>query len=227
MESIAVRQRLDDLIRAHGDDYASISRLLGRNPTYVQQFIKRGVPRRLSEEDRRRLAAHFNVPEQSLGGPEIRVGRAMPAAGRAARRADDFVQIAYYDVGASAGPGGFAEDMPAQPSLAFQARFIRELASGSLEALSVIRVQGDSMWPTLSDGDEILVDAHDAAERLRDGIYVLKVDDALLVKRLALNPIGRTLTIKSDNETYPSWPDCDPVTVTIIGRVIWVGRRLP
>ncbi|MFA9200485.1 MAG: DUF72 domain-containing protein, partial [Cypionkella sp.] len=34
-----------------------------RNPTYIQQFIKRGVPRRLSEEDRRRLAAHFGVGE--------------------------------------------------------------------------------------------------------------------------------------------------------------------
>ena len=35
----------------------------------------------------------------------------------------------------------------------------------------------------LNAGDDILVDLGDAAERLRDGIYVLRVDDALVVKR--------------------------------------------
>ena len=45
--------------------------------------------------------------------------------------------------------------------------------------LSIIRVEGDSMAPTLNAGDDILVDPADCAERLRDGIYVLRVDEAL------------------------------------------------
>jgi phage repressor protein C with HTH and peptisase S24 domain len=81
------------------------------------------------------------------------------------------------------------------------------------------------MVPTLADGDQILVDTDDR-ERLRDGIYVLRTDDALLVKRLSVNPATRRLTIRSDNDAYPSWDDCDPTAVTVIGRVIWVGRRL-
>ncbi len=52
MDSIAIRKRLDELIATRGEDYASLSRRLGRNPTYIQQFVKRGVPRRLSETDR-------------------------------------------------------------------------------------------------------------------------------------------------------------------------------
>jgi len=64
-----VRSGLDALIRESGEDYSSVSRLLGRNSAYIQQFIKRGTPRRLSEEDRRKLAAFFRVPEQRLGGP--------------------------------------------------------------------------------------------------------------------------------------------------------------
>src|SRR3546814_2525614 len=55
-------------------------------------------------------------------------------------------------------------------------------------ALSIIRVAGDSMAPTLIDGDDILVDGGDAAGRLRDGIYVLRMDDALMVKRIARAP---------------------------------------
>ena len=50
----------------------------------------------------------------------------------------------------------------------------------------MIRVAGDSMAPTLGDGDDILVDRGDGAERLRDGIYVLRLDGALVVKRLVL-----------------------------------------
>ncbi len=82
------------------------------------------------------------------------------------------------------------------------------------------------MAPTLSHGDEILVDGSDAAARLREGIYVLRVEDALVVKRVALNPASRRISITSDNEAYPSWPDCDPAAVDVVGRVVRVGRRL-
>jgi DNA-binding IclR family transcriptional regulator len=70
MDSIAIRKRLDELIASRGEDYASLSRRLGRNPTYIQQFVKRGVPRRLSETDRRMLAQHFGISERLLGGPD-------------------------------------------------------------------------------------------------------------------------------------------------------------
>lgn len=68
-----IRSSLDKLIRARGEDYASISRLLGRNPAYIQQFIKRGTPRRLSEDDRQTLAAYFRVPEEQFGKPLLPV----------------------------------------------------------------------------------------------------------------------------------------------------------
>ena len=82
------------------------------------------------------------------------------------------------------------------------------------------------MAPTLSDGDEILVDRGDVGDRLRDGIYVLRIDDALVVKRVALNPAARTLSIRSDNPAYPGWPDCDLAAVDLVGRVVWAGRRI-
>jgi len=86
MDSTAIRTRLDALIASRGEDYASLSRLLGRNASYVQQFIKRGVPRRLSESDRRILASHFGIAEHLLGGP-TEEGRAIlprPGLARAA-----------------------------------------------------------------------------------------------------------------------------------------------
>lgn len=225
VDSSVVRKRLAELIAASGANYASLSRLLGKNPTYIQQFVKRGVPRRLSETDRRLLALHFGVAERLLGGPDeadVRVHLSRP--GRVSH-AGDYVLIPELAIGASAGPGAEPGSEAPLAAIAFQARWIRSVASGRAEALSVIHVEGDSMLPTLADGDQILVDTDDR-DRLRDGIYVLRTDGALLVKRLSVNPATRRLTIGSDNDAYPSWHDCDPASVAVIGRVVWVGRHI-
>lgn len=68
------REALDGLIVERGETYASISRLLGRNSAYIQQFIKRGSPARLDQSDIALLALHFDVPPEVLGGKE-RKGR--------------------------------------------------------------------------------------------------------------------------------------------------------
>jgi phage repressor protein C with HTH and peptisase S24 domain len=205
------RAALRRLIEERGEDYAGLSRLIGRNPAYIQQYIARGSPRRLAEADRRLLARYFGVDETVLGGPEA--GRGVQAVPR-------------LDIGAAAGAGAFDGDERAQAHFAFDPEWLRRLARGAPDLLSIIRVAGDSMAPTLADGDDILVDRGDGPERVRDGVYVLRMDDALVVKRLALNPAARTLTIRSDNPAYPSWPDCDPAAVEIVGRVVWAGRRI-
>jgi hypothetical protein len=209
------RRVLERLIRERGEDYAGLSRLLGRNAAYVQQYIKRGTPRRLAEGDRRLLARYFGVDEALLGGPD------------SSRESDvGLVSVPRLDVGASAGPGSLDAEESRLGRIGFDPQWLRRLGVGDRGALSVIRVQGDSMAPTLSDGDEILVDRADAAERLRDGIYVLRIEESLVVKRLALSPAGRRVSVRSDNDAYPSWPDCDPATIDLVGRVVWMGRRL-
>lgn len=209
------RLALERLIRERGEDYVGLSRLLGRNAAYVQQYIKRGTPRRLAEDDRRLLARYFGVDEGLLGGPG---GRAEAEPG--------LVSVPRLDVGVSAGPGALDADERRLGRIAFDRQWLRRLGIGDGDALSVIRVQGDSMSPTLSDGDEILVDRADTADRLRDGIYVLRIDEALVVKRLALSPASGRVSVRSDNDAYPGWPDCDPATIEVVGRVVWVGRRL-
>jgi Peptidase S24-like len=207
------RAALARLIKEKGEDYAGLSRLIGRNPAYIQQFIKRGSPRRLAEADRRILARYFGVDEAMLGAPEREPMRGLRPVPR-------------LDVGAAAGAGAFDGDERGGGHIAFDPAWLRRVARGAPELLSIIRVAGDSMVPTLTDGDDILVDRGDAVARLRDGIYVLRIEGALVVKRLSLNPAARTLSIRSDNPAYPGWPDCDPDAVDIVGRVVWAGRKL-
>ena len=215
MES--ARITLQRLIEERGEDYSGLSRLLGRNAAYVQQYIKRGSPKRLAEEDRRKLARYFNIDEALLGGESAARGEAEATAS---------VSVPLLDVGASAGAGAAVEGERTRAHVSFDPAWLRKVASGGPDGLSIIRVDGDSMLPTLAHGDEILVDRCDGRQRLRDGIYVLRLEGALMVKRLAFNPVNRSVTISSDNSAYPSWADCDPAKVELVGRAIWVGRRL-
>jgi hypothetical protein len=207
------RATLERLIAEKGEDYAALSRLIGRNPAYVQQYIKRGTPRRLAEEDRRLLADYFGIDEALLGG---RPGGGAEAA--------DLVSVARLDVGASAGAGALGDQERALGRIGFDRQWLRRIGVARGGQLSVIRVQGDSMVPTLADGDEILVDHEDGAGRLRDGIYVLRIEGALVVKRVAVSPAG--ISVRSDNPAYPVWPECDPADIDLVGRVVWFGRRL-
>lgn len=216
MADIDQRGVLERLIRDRRDDYANLSRLLGRNPAYVQQFVKRGVPRKLDEGDRRRLAAYFGIADTELGGP-------VPSAPAGKSR---LKPIPRYALGASAGPGALHEDERPVAHIGFDPAWLRRLGASGPDDLSIIRVEGDSMFPALGDGDDILVDRGDGATGLRDGIYVLRRDDALIVKRLAIHPATRRITVGSDNPAHPTWPDCDPASIDVIGRVIWAGRKI-
>lgn len=210
---------LDRLIRERGETFSAISRLIGRNPAYIQQFVKRGTPRKLDECDRRLLARYFDVDEALLGGPEEPSRQLTQSADR------DLIVVPRLALDASAGPGAVTKDEISVSALAFDIRWLHALG-GKPDMLSIIRVKGESMCPTLNDGDDIMVDRSDGVEHLRDGIYVLRIDDALMVKRLARTPHRNRLSIRSDNSLYSCWDDVDPAEITIIGRIIWAGRCL-
>jgi hypothetical protein len=215
------RLALEALIVERREDYAGLSRLLGRNPAYVQQYVKRGSPRRLAERDRQLLARYFGVGEDRLGGPPLVA--TPPAPARPARRTrPDVVMVPRLRLEASAGPGREVADERRGPPLPFAAATLRDMGAAGVEALSLVRVQGDSMLPTLADGDDILVDTKDAADRLREGVYVLRLGDGLLVKRIAVAP-GGALSVLSDNPAGPRWTDVDRREVHVIGRVLWSG----
>ena len=207
------RAVLERLCAERGEDFAGLSRMLGRNPAYIQQFVRRGVPKRLGEAERRKLARYFSISESLLGGPADE-----PVGG--------LVPVKRSPVRASAGPGAIPYDQAGKAYFAFDESWLKSLTASPSGRLSIIRVEGDSMAPTLNAGDDILVDLGDCDERLRDGIYVLRADEALVVKRLALHPAGRRVTVQSDNPAYPDWPDCGIDEINCIGRVIWAGRKI-
>lgn len=222
------RSRLLALSAQRGVSLAALSELIGRNISYLQQFVRKGSPRKLEENDRRVLAHFLGVDEAELGGPvadgallrQISTQR-MPLSGNGGPKRADWLEIPRLGLGASAGPGSVVREEAAVGQIRFSARWLK---SQGLEpgALTVIAVEGDSMEPTLRDGDEILVDR--SPRPLRAGIHIIRLDDVLLVKRLEPGPAG-TVTIISDNPAYGRG-ERSLTDVEIIGRVVWKGGRL-
>ncbi len=138
---------------------------------------------------------------------------------------DTFALIPVYDARASAGPGSLGTD-EAVSRLAFRADWLRLVSRAAIEDLAVLRVDGDSMEPTLRHGDTVLLDLTQRNVVGREGIYVIRIDEWLQVKRVAANPVDRTLTLASDNVAYPAFPGIRPAEVDVIGRVIWLGRQV-
>jgi hypothetical protein len=212
MENNEPRAVLERLMSENGDNYAGLSKLVGKNAAYIQQFIKRGSPKKLGENERAILARYYGVAESLLGAPT------------ATGQGGGLKMVPKLAIGASAGAGALTDREAIAGRIGFDEKWLKQLARNP-ETLSLIRVQGDSMAPTLQDGDDIMVDRGAANTPLRDGIHVLRMDDALMVKRLARGPVGR-LSVLSDNPVYPDWVDVDGGAVSIIGRVVWTGRRL-
>lgn len=212
MSENGARAFLEKLILEHGDDYASLSKLVGRNAAYIQQFIKRGSPRALPERERGILARYFGVDEKLLGAPKSN------AAGKSLK------MIPQLSVQASAGAGSLDAEESLADKMGFSPIWLKKLAVDPNQ-LSLINVRGDSMSPTLDDGDDIMVEGGAAASNLRDGIFVIRTDDTLMVKRLAIGPGGQ-ISILSDNPAWPDWENVKAADISVIGRVVWVGRKL-
>ncbi len=217
-ESLAgPRARLLELSRERGVSLAALSELVGRNPTYLQQFIRKGSPRKLEEQDRATLACFLGVSEEELR--DAKDNSYVEAPSR--RESGDWVEVPRLDLGASAGPGRVPGGEAAFDTFRFSRRWLEEQGLARAQ-LSAIRVEGDSMEPLLNDGDEILVDR--SPRPFRDGIHVVRLGDTLMVKRVASAGAGR-VALLSQNFAYPP-VEVAADEVEIIGRVVWKGGRI-
>ncbi len=139
---------------------------------------------------------------------------------------DEFVFIPRYDIQAAAGHGRLADNEKPLFAMAFRRDWIENYVTRNTKNLSVISVKGDSMEGVLNDGDSILINHGETTPR--DGLYVLRINENLLVKRLQVMP-GGIINVISANDAYPTFEiDLNHLTddVAIIGRVEWFGRSI-
>jgi phage repressor protein C with HTH and peptisase S24 domain len=111
----------------------------------------------------------------------------------------------YINVNGSAGPGTDIHD-EAIVKVRVDIRLLRERIGSNFGKIKIASVSGDSMEPTLSHGDQVLVDTS-CTRFIDDAIYAIQQDGHLRFKRIQLKLDG-SIVVKSDGtphtETYNS-----------------------
>ena len=138
---------------------------------------------------------------------------------------DDVLLIPLLNVVGSAGFGKVNSGIEEIRQIPFSRTLLRRFGV-SPENAHFITGQGDSMLPTIKDGQPLLIDV--GAKRVIDGgIYAITVGDDLLIKRIQRS-IDGTLTLNSDNPAYRAeiLSPADVDRVRLEGRVFWKDMEL-
>ncbi len=114
---------------------------------------------------------------------------------------DNLISIKKYDIAASAG-GGSLIDTEDSSSISVSRDWLRQNKLLYSE-LCIINARGDSMEPSIHDGDELVLKLiNECPIKPYDGIYVINIDGLLKVKRLEYNFMSDGYRVMSDNMAY-------------------------
>jgi len=145
------------------------------------------------------------------------------SAGMLVEETDKYFHVKYFsNVRASAGGGaeGFGEDFEEividnkLMKTIFKNQDLEELKNKEIDA---IRVDGDSMEPTLKNGSIVFVD-RSKREITKEGIFIVSTPGGLFIKRLNRKVDG-SIELISDNRMY-SPEVLAPSEVNIVGKVV-------
>ena len=209
-------------VAAAGMTLKQASRALGRNDAYLQQYLYRGTPRRLPEPLRLRLAEITGADQADFLDPALRALR--PPAGDGE---DGTVRVPLHAVLPVTGGGSVPDEASgSHDSLAFPPALLRRITAAPAGGLKLLSISGDSMSPTLEDGDLVMVDTQ---RRMPSppGIFILDDGVGLVAKRVDAIPNSWPLALRlsSDNPAYSNYRR-QVDEVHIVGRVVWFARSI-
>jgi phage repressor protein C with HTH and peptisase S24 domain len=147
--------------------------------------------------------------------------------GSSTNATNNHVNLPFYEISASAGNGTLVENEELAHNISFRAEWLRKDLGVNPNDIFVMLTKGDSMDPTIKEDALIMVDKN--TQKHINGIYVLRFNGELLVKRLQFT-MSNTIKVISDNKAYDT-EEINPEQLTgtdleIIGRVVWSGQRM-
>ncbi len=192
-----------------------LAQVLDFEPAEVSPTLAAGIKRSASSK------------QEEAVGPEV---SPLPGGSDIDSDMDDrYSFIPQYTAKAAAGEGHDNPHVEIRSTLAFKKEWLRTKGLNK-KNLKVIYADGDSMWPTVSDHDVLLVD--ESRNEPTDGaVYVLaSADKGVIVKRLIKTALGSWI-LRSDNEDKDVYPDQvlsrnEINEHRIVGRVVWRGGDL-
>ncbi|WP_235033957.1 S24 family peptidase [Pantoea sp. 18069] len=209
---------------------SAVARLLNESPQTVKNWETRGVSRSgaLTAEATLGVRAAWLL----AGDGEMLTRSTAPAVIEAHAPAcpEDSVRIPLLANGGSMGPGNDVLDVDyVVGDLTLSSHWInQQIRPANIQELRFMHAHGESMAPTFSDGDVLLVDAGARDPSSMEGIYVLEVHSKTYIKRVRMRMDG-SLEVSSDNANIKTVDVLNgDHEVRVIGRVVWAwnGRKL-
>jgi hypothetical protein len=123
----------------------------------------------------------------------------------------------------NAGSGAFVLSEGVKDYYSFETTWLEKVSTAK-KNLILTFVKGDSMSPTIKDGDLVMIDL--GRRYIAGGcIYALRIQDTIHLKKLSPMPGGTIQVISDNKEEYPPY-SADQKDVYVIGQVIWFCRQL-
>jgi phage repressor protein C with HTH and peptisase S24 domain len=224
-KNIEFGKRLDRYIFEAGFNNKRLAEMVGISPSAIGAYINEG---RIPEAPiLQKIARSLNKTMEELLTGEVTPYKMKDstggiAEGTAIYNDKEFVFIPQVTGEISAG-GGLIADDTIEMRIAFRREWIEK--KGDHHNMSLIRVSGDSMEPTLLSGDLVLIDHNRNFVDPQGGIYAISMDSIIMIKRLQVIYHQNRMKVISDNARYEAM-DIDPGQVKVNGKVIWYGREL-
>ncbi len=159
---------------------------------------------------------------------EIAIHLGVSVARLTGGHSDDVIAIPAYTTRVAAGAGQVSDDGVGPP--AFQWTFPKDWFEANIRAkpkdLRIFTVHGSSQEPELSSGDLVAVDTS-SRKLYNDGMYVLAIEDELVVKRV--QKVGSVIKLLSRNDANPTLEidlSVDGDRLVVIGEAIWASKML-
>lgn len=179
-----------------------------------------------SEPSRSRLIAIARAAGVSVDWLATGEGQVSPGPVAAPTLDEKLVAVPRYDAVLAAGGGSLNERSRIVEHIPFPRNFIvHKLGKSSADGLAILEARGDSMEPTLGDGDLVMVDQTQTEPR--DGLVAFILEDTAYIKRLRFG-LGGVEVISDNRDLYPPerLTNEQAEQMTIIGRVRWIGKAM-
>jgi phage repressor protein C with HTH and peptisase S24 domain len=215
------QQILDEIAR-RSISRTDVARVLGvsqPNATRLwQPDARTGKTRTLGFDEGQKLVTAFKLFE---GEEPPAVAVPQPEADADADDDIAMVDIQHIDMAYGLGTT-FAVDYPDIEVMKFPKVWIESITHSPPATLTWTRGKGDSMEPTIRDGDLVLLDRSQRVLTERDAMWAFTIGEEAAIKRLRKQ--GEICEIFSDNPNVP--PDKQSLRdMNIVGRVVFVGSR--
>ena len=220
------RARLIALLRENDLSMARASAAIGRNTTYLQKYLGRGMPKVLAYQDTQSLARLLGCDPSELQHETGPTRASRRCTKHSARRPLSLISIPEIPFNLQTDPDTIVESPnPQGTPWRIPEPFLLYEGPADSAGVRVLKVEDDAMMPELQGGDRVVFDTSSPWPTLGE-LYVLWDGNAVVVKRIGWGDNSEPFKYRllSPGRFHPPYT-CLRSEIRFFRNVLWTVRR--